>query len=204
MSVSAVERLLGLPEVFRGSELSARFSWTSKTTSQYLYLWRQRGLVSPLGGHSDVFVNTLVCRENRWGQALQMAMPSAIVMGLEALRAAGWITQVPRLPTVAVNRKDPVYATDRFEVCARSPAWFDTVRPGVMAVQPLPVLHPAWALADLLHDSGWGECGLTPDDIDTWMLSALDHQEWKAAALAFGLPESLEESCAGATLPACR
>lgn len=197
--ISAVERLRCLPEVFRGASLTTRFQWSSKTASQYLYLWRLRGLVVPFGGHSDVFANTLVCRDVQWAQALKMAMPSAIVMGIEALRIAGWITQVPRVPTVAVNRKDPVYATEHFEVTRRSPAWFDLVAPGVMAVQPVPVLHPAWALADLLHDRGWEGSGLAPDDIDMWMLSTLDHQEWKAAAAAFGLPESLEESCAGAT-----
>jgi hypothetical protein len=48
-TTSAIERLQGLPQIFRGADLTVRFAWSSKTASQYLYLWKKRGLVSSLG-----------------------------------------------------------------------------------------------------------------------------------------------------------
>ncbi len=97
--VSAIERLQSLPPLFRGADLTVRFQWTSKTASQYLYLWKRRKLVQELGGHSDVFANMLMTRQPNWEQALLLAMPSALLVGVEALRQAGWVTQVQHNPS---------------------------------------------------------------------------------------------------------
>ena len=64
--LSAFERLRDLPALFRGGDLTRRFGWTSKTASQYLYLWKRRGLVQSLGGHSDVYANLLTDRHPDW------------------------------------------------------------------------------------------------------------------------------------------
>lgn len=188
--ISVFERLRELPALFRGGDLTRRFGWTSKNASQYLYLWRRRGLVQALGGHSDIYSNMLVSRHSDWDRALIMAMPSAVLIGIEALRREGWTTQVPQRSTVAVKSGLPVFKTDRFEVITRAPRWFNRIAPGIVSGSwdELPVLRPAWALADQLKDLGWGRGGLTPDDIEWPQVSKADERDWRAACDALGLP----------------
>ena len=95
-------------------------------------------------------------------------MPSAITIGIEALRRAGWTTQVLYRPTVAVNARHRVYSTHPFEIVTRPPEWFESVGRSIQGDRALglPALHPAWALADMLRTKGWGRCGLWPDDIE--------------------------------------
>jgi hypothetical protein len=147
-------------------------------------------LVSALGGHSDVFANRLRAPDPDWGQALRLAMPSVIVIGIEALRQAGWTTQIPARPDVAVDASAPVYTVEPFTVSTRPTQWFENVlksglqpRPGLSG---LPVLRPAWALADLLATAGWGACGLAPDDIDWEEADAQDRADWDMACAVFG------------------
>lgn len=190
---SAIERLLSLPAIFRGSDLTVRFQWKSKTASQYLYLWKRRGLVESFGGHSDVFANLLVDRRPNWEKALSTAMPSAVIIGIEALRQARWTTQIPTRPAIAVNSQHSVFMTDYFEIKPRDPQWFDLVLKGITRrhKEGLRVLSPAWALADLLRESPWGTFGIDPDDIEWDGVSKRDEKQWKAACKAFGLPETL-------------
>ena len=187
--ISAIERLRELPPLFRGADLTTRFQWDSKTVSQYLYLWKNRNLVQSLGGHSDVFANVLTSANPNWEKALLMAMPSAVIIGIEVLRRAGWTTQIPTRPCVAVNPKHPVFNTDWFDVQARPLSWFVTVAAGIIQEGALPMLAPAWALADMLKQDGWGKCGLWPDDLDL-VENAQDQADWQAACLAFELPEA--------------
>lgn len=188
--ISAIVRLQSLPPVFRGSDLTIRFQWTSKTASQYLYLWKRRGLVMGLGGHSDVYINLLTNPVPDWGRAVMAAMPSAVIIGIEALRQAGWITQVPHRPTVAVNARQRVFSIEPFEIAVRNPRWFEWVNSGIQndRALSLPVLRPAWALADMLCTSGWGECGLWPDDIEWDQIEEIDETDWQNACAAFDLP----------------
>jgi len=188
--ISAIVRLQSLPPVFRGSELTVRFQWTSKTASQYLYLWRRRGLVQGLGGHSDVFANLLVSPNPDWGAAVLMAMPSALVVGVEVLRGAGWTTQVPHRPSLAVNARQSVFGVLPFDVSARQGGWFESVKEGVAGdrLLGLPSLRPAWALADMLRLQGWGRCGVWPDDLQWDLMGPDDEVDWLAACLAWGLP----------------
>jgi hypothetical protein len=187
--ISATARLQSLPPVFRGSDLTVRFQWTSKTASQYLYQWKRRGLVQGLGGHSDVYANLLKQPSPDWGKAVLLAMPSATTIGIEALRQAGWTTQVPHRPTVAVNARQSVFHVAPFDIAPRSPQWFESVRAGIQGDRALglPALRPAWALADLLRTQGWGACGLWPDDIEWDQISDSDEADWEAACAALGL-----------------
>lgn len=189
--VSSIERLRSLPELFRGADLTTRFRWSSKTASQYLYRWKLRGLVDALGGHSDLYANLLVSRYPNWERALVAAMPSALLIGIEALRQTGWTTQIPQRPTVAVDASQPVYTTPRFDLAPRAPQWFERVRPGIVgsAREGLPRLSPAWALADLLNTEGWGACGLWPDDIDLADATREDQAQWQAARSSFQLQQ---------------
>ena len=186
--LSAFERLRDLPALFRGGDLTRRFGWTSKTASQYLYLWKRRGLVQSLGEHSDVHANLPTDRHPGWEGAVVMAMPSAVLVGIEALRRAGWTTQLVQRPTIALKAGHPLFKTEHFEIVARDPRWFEQVAPGIDGSpdEALRTLRPAWALADLLHCAGWEHCGVSPDDID-WAEAARSERDWRAARTAFGL-----------------
>lgn len=188
--ISAHQRLLTLPAVFKGADLTVRFQWASKTASHYLFLWKNRGLVASLGGHSDVYANLVVNPRPNWEAAVRLAMPTAIVMGIEVLRRAGWTTQIPVLPTIAVNSARPTYQVQHFEVAKLEPRWFKQITPGIRTEGPdsLPALAPAWALADLVSRRGWGNFGIEPDDIDWGAISDEDQQDWSDAFAALGLP----------------
>ena len=195
MRKSARELLRCLPSIFRGANLTVSFQWNSKKASNYLYRWQVMGLVQAFGGHSDVFAKLVpnphcagtVIQPN-WLQALQMAMPGCVVIGVEALREAGWTTQIQHRPSVAVNpAAHKVFSTEHFEVETRNAAWFKKVATGIRR-KGFGVLAPAWALADMLHSQGWGHCGLSPDDIDLSFATDQDEAQWFLACQAFGLP----------------
>jgi len=150
-----------------------RFGWTSKIASQYLYLWGQRGFVEPLGGHSDVHVNRLVAPRPDWEQAL---------------RRAGWPTQIPARPDIAVRSDQLVYKVPRFEIMLRPDDWLKAVGPGRLRGGSLPVLAPGWALADLVTSAGWGMFGLDPHDIDTESGSFEDDPGFRQAMVVLGAP----------------
>ena len=183
--VSALQRLSALPTVFRGADLTVRFQWSSKTASQYLYLWKKRGLVDAFGGHSDVYVNLLTSQPD-WDAALVMAMPSAVIVGVEALRRAGWTTQIQRVPTVAIRSKHTAYSNQHFVIERRTDRWFDCV--GLTRDGAKSILRPAWALADMIKRDGWSVCGLDPDDLYLDDITGDDEADWDAACLKFGLP----------------
>ncbi|UNC16303.1 hypothetical protein FE249_19015 (plasmid) [Acidiphilium multivorum] len=190
--VSAYQRLLDIPEIFRGAELTMRFQWTSKKTSQYLYMWAERGLIEPFGGHSDVYANLVRNRTPKWEVALQKAMPSALVIGVDALRRAGVTTQIMHRPEIAVLSTDPVYKADRYTLVPKSARYFSRVRPGIIRQDNgLQVLRPEWALADLLSSGGWKGFPLDPDDFD-WD-GGLDRDELRKAILSMKLSADIEE-----------
>jgi len=190
-TISAHERLAALPAVFRGTDLTVRFQWSSKTASHYLYLWKRRNLVAGLGGHSDVFANLVVSRQPDWEAALRMAMPSAVLVGVEILRRAGWTTQIPFLAEVAVNSVEPIYQVEHFEVKPRPPGWFKLLAPGMLRPNPRgpAMLSASWALAEMIRSEGWGGCGLAPDDIYWDEVTEQDRAEWDAACHVLGMGE---------------
>ncbi|MFG1249969.1 hypothetical protein [Xanthobacter flavus] len=189
-NTSAFERLQNLPAVFRGADLTVRFQWTSKTASQYLYLWKRRGLVKGLGGHSDVFANLVKSQYPDWEQAVVKAMPSAVIFGVESLRQSGWTTQIPARPSVAVKASQSVFQVEPYEIVPRPDAWFAAIEKGVHRERvSVRVLRPAWALADMLQGEGWGKCGLWPDDIEWDEVTGDDEADWGQACSALGLEQ---------------
>ncbi|MDR3323759.1 MAG: hypothetical protein LBS89_06115 [Zoogloeaceae bacterium] len=142
-----------------------------------------------LGGQSDVFANLLKSDTPDWGKALKMAMPSAVIVGIEALRQAGWTTQIPQRPAVAVRRLrsgNLFYHVEPFEVAQRGTAWFTVSKPGYSPEpRSVPILRPAWALADLLREQDWGQFGLWPDDIEWERVSEEDRSDFEAACKAY-------------------
>ncbi len=188
---SAIDRLRALPALFRGTDLTLRFGWSSKTASQYVYLWRRAGLVEPFGGHADVFANRIVAGDPDWEVALAMAMPSALIVGIEPIRRAGWTTQIPARPQVAVHASSALYSTVHFVIDRRDADWFDRVKDGVVRGENgrAPALSAPFALADLISREGWGACGLDPDDLDTHDLRTSDRAQLARAMRAMGVTD---------------
>ena len=150
---SAIDRLRELGPVFSGRELLVlHMGWNSARASQYLYRWRMRGLIHPLGGKSDVYFNLL--REGDWRdhipEALARVYPTAVLIGPRPLHQAGWITQPVEILDVAVPPRAPRYQIASLaRVHERPLAWFrclPEMPPPVGALRQLP---PAWALADM-------------------------------------------------------
>jgi hypothetical protein len=188
--MAAISRIRELPALFFGSAAIARFGWSSKTGSHYLWLWQKKGLVLPLGGHSDVFANLLVDPKPNTGVMCRMAMPQAVIIGVDALRRAGWTTQVQGMPTIAVPDWQPSYKTNFYKNSPRDKAWFAQAQKSIQASTEhgLPVLTPEFALADLIR-LGWDKCPLDPDDID-WPDEPFAGQKWLKACAALHVDQA--------------
>jgi hypothetical protein len=158
---------------------------------RHLFIWKGRGYVSELGGHCGVYANLLLAQYPNWELALRMIMPTGVVIGIEVLRRAGWTTQIPYVPTVAVNSTLRVQEVSHFEIVTLPAEWFDLMKDGICDGEnvALPHLAPAWALADLIRREGWCHCGLGPDDIYWDTITEHDHNDWLAACAVLGLGE---------------
>jgi hypothetical protein len=181
--------LESLPWVFHIADLTLRLGWKPRFALQELYRWNRQGVVSGLGGQSGVYANLIVSRYPDWEMGLRMVMPSAVISGLEVLRRAGWITQIPYLITVTVSAAQRVCKVDRFEVNVQGPEWFDVMAAGMRSADgvALPSVAPAWALADLVRREGWCDCGVGPDDIYWDFVTMSDERDWAEASAALGL-----------------
>ena len=198
---SAIERLRVTPEVFTGSELTVLFGWKSAIASSYLANWRKAGLVKSLGGRSDIHMNLVRNPHINPELALRRAFPLAILVGVDRLRAAGWTTQIPTLPEVAIGLTSSRYSINGFALTVRPEKWFQTVKPGVEKVAGgIDRLRPAWALADMISRAqdrrvrhAWL---LDPDDLDLHsVLHSNTRSDLAAALQAFELaPDCLEGS----------
>ena len=191
--VSATKRLRQLPEVFTGSDVRILFGWQSDKASTYLANWRRAGLVRSLGGRSDVHLNLVQNPRANPEAALRRCYPLATRVGVDVLREAGWTTQIPSAPEVAVPR-DHLYAVEGFSLTPRPMSWFERVKPGLQNnPEGVRSLLPAWALADMLDRALDGRVSepwlLAPDDLD--LEAALGHPQIKRAFAAFGISPEL-------------
>lgn len=168
---SARARLLKLGELgplFEGQHAMQIFGWDSKTTAQYMYLWSKQGLVSPLGGKSDVYFN-LVADPNatsHFEAAVRRAMPGAVIGGHNVLHAAGLTTQRPGEIQLLARPDERKLSITGAELETRPHNWW-RVMDASAAFDPgsetaLARLKPGAALADSALSAG----GLAPDDID--------------------------------------
>lgn len=191
---SAAKRLESLPEVFTGSDLTVLFGWTSQIASNYLANWRRAGLVKSLGGRSDVHMNLVKNRHVNPELGLRRVFPLATKIGADVLREAGWSTQIPHLPQVAVPQPGPIYTVNGFELTGRPPHWFRRVAPGVEdAPGGIRRLQPAWALIDMIARALDGRVRnawlLAPDDLD--LKAARADADMSLALAAFGVKKGL-------------
>lgn len=151
---SAFKRLSDLPEVFSGSDLTIKFQWTSAIASSYLAQWKRSGLIKSLGGRSDVHMNLVVSPTPNTDLALRYCYPRATRIGLDVLRQAGWMTQIPSSVDVAIPKYCHLYDVDGYNLNSRSDKWFELTSRGIDRVdQGIDSLRPSWALADLIARS---------------------------------------------------
>ena len=187
---SSVDRLAFMPEVFTGGELSVLFGWRSGIASSYLANWRHAGLIRSLGGRSDVHMNLVRNRQVNPEVALRRAYPYAVKVGVDILREAGWTTQIPAKPEVAVGSALSLYAVEAFDLTTRTDEWFKKLAPGIdLVAHGINRLKPAWALAEMIaraQDKRLRKAWLLdPEDID--LASARHDKESAKAMRAFGL-----------------
>lgn len=190
--VSVDEGLYGLPAVFHSADLTIRLGWKPRLAMRNLHIWQARGHAAALGGRSGVYANLIAARYPNWELALRVIMPTAMVIGVEILRRAGWTTQIQWAPTVAVSSAQRAYTVKNFTVELLPPEWFEQIKPGVLSGEGVALSHltPAWALADMIKREGWCDCGLGPDDIYWEMVTEQDLIAWRAACTALGVDET--------------
>lgn len=180
--------LATMPFVFHLADLTMWGGWEPQFARRRLYHWVKQGLVAPLGGHSEVYANLTISPYPDWEMGVRMVMPSAVVTGLEVLRRAGWITQIPYLPTITVSSNQRSYNVSRFSITVQTPAWFESIDPGITDEGiALPFLAPAWALADIICHEGWQRCGIDPDDLYWDQVTKADERDWTRACHALGM-----------------
>ena len=98
--------------------------------------------------------------------------------------------------------------SDHFVLERRGIEWFERVTPGCVAPAisrasivllpwTAPYLRSAWALADMLVSSGWGKCGLYPDDLYFDEVTGRDRRDWFRASRALGVPSEAVQDLDG-------
>lgn len=184
--VSAFERLNKLPAIFKGSDVNMLFGWTGATAATYIAQWTRKGMIKPLGGRSGIYFNLVVQRDFDLEAGLRRAIPLATKVGVDALRNAGWTTQIVAKCEAAVPDDGPAYAVTDFDLQTRSAKWFQMTRPGVIDERMgLRQLKPEWALADMIYR------GKDHRFTTAWML-APDDLDLDAAQEAPGIDEALK------------
>lgn len=189
--INSFDRLSTLPAIFTGRDLTVRFGWSNKTASHYIWLWSKQGRIDKLGGHSDTFANLVVEKTPNWEAALLRALPSATKIGVECLRIHGWTTQIQTIPDAAIDASGSEFSIDKFIIHKRPVDWFDTVSKGIDRphAQVLPLLRPAWALADLVSQKqkdahSWL---IAPDDIEFDAITTRDQKDWLLASKSLNI-----------------
>ena len=193
---SAIDRLLVVPEVFTGSELTVLFGWRSTMASNYLANWRRAGLIKSLGGRSDMHMNLVRNRHINPELALRRAFPRAVMVGIDVIRQAGWTTQIPTFSEVAIPITSTLYNVDGFNLSHRTQKWFDLVSHG-NGIDDNPGgidrLKPSWALADMISrasdrrvKAAWL---LDPEDLD--LDAILSDKQLPKALSSFGFNPNL-------------
>lgn len=201
--MSSYERLMLLPDIFKGSDANMLFGWKSATTATYVAKWARTGMVRPLGGRSGIYFNLVVDRNYDLERGLRRVLPMATMTGVDVLREAGWTTQILQRREVAIPDKGPSYDIKDYDLQPRSMSWFMLTEQGVEDEgRSLRRLKPEWALADVIrrgkdrrHKSAWM---LAPDDLD--LEAAREAPAMEEALAAFRLDMSdLEYDAYGRT-----
>lgn len=104
--------------------------------------------------------------------AMIKAHPDAMIAGVSALHRAGWTTQIPAKTELVINQSScgDADGVASFSLMPRSEDHLEILKSKVLPGD-VPVLEPAWALADLLLYDLWhpSEDDLEMDEIEQAM-----------------------------------
>ena len=153
---SAIDRLRGLPAVFRSGPFLLQSGLTKESAQVLLSRWSTRGLIEPLGGRTGIYFNLIADpngAETRLGEAVTLRFPEVLVCAASILHAAAWTTQTPHTVYVAVLASESLPTFDRIELCPRPRAWFSAVETckavGLNPLYGMRALTPAFAWQDM-------------------------------------------------------
>lgn len=199
----AHRRLRDLPEVFTSTTLAATLGGDPKAASVYLARWRREGLITSLGPRTGVHFNLLrnpAAAEDLRMEAVAYVLPGAVIAGVSAVHAAGWTTQIPAATEIMAPSRRSFPEIDEVVIRPRGLHWLNLARTHLARTGVMPMVTPAFALADLWRSEDWRP---DPDDIE-W-----DVADLAAIAAAFSVfdievpPAWIEEACsAGLNGPA--
>lgn len=156
--LSSLERLRALPEVFTTKTLAGQLGGDVNKASVYLARWKKNSLIAPLGPRAGVHFNLLRApdaEEEFRMDAVALVLPGAVIAGVSALHDAGWTTQIPRQIEIFVPARRTTPELHGFDITTRPAAWFAQARREVQVPGPVPMIRPAFALADLWNAGSW-------------------------------------------------
>lgn len=162
---SAHERLSGLPDFFSINTLIRLTGLDRKTAKVSLSKWKKRGLIDSFGGNTGLYFNTYNNKQAKdlyWYKALRQIYPEAVYAGVEPIRQAGWMTQIPQQQEVIIRNRDSYHNIDEINFMPRSIYWFRRYKDGVVEQGVKRTLTPEFALVDLCEQ---GKYIPDPDDL---------------------------------------
>lgn len=164
--VSSLDRLKSLPQVFTLNTAAALLGCNPKMASTYIGRWKKQELVSSLGPRTGVHFNLLLNPEAESDlrmEAIAYVYPGCLRGGVTALHSAGWTTQIPQEMDIMVHSRRSYAEIDDVAIHGRTLKWVKLARNWLSDKGALPLLHPAFALADCVASGLW--CP-DPDDIE--------------------------------------
>jgi hypothetical protein len=174
---SNLERLSGLPEVFTLKTAASMLGCEKGMASTYIARWKKKNLVTSLGDRTGVHFNLLrnpdASDEYRM-EAIAYVYPGCLRGGVGALHHAGWTTQIPQEMDLMVHSRRSYPGIDDVAVHGRPLSWIRTAREWIDEDGPIPVLNPAFALADCVSSGIWRP---DPDDIEWEEVSIIPLRE---------------------------
>lgn len=159
--------------MFSRKEVEAKFGMSHDDVSKALTRWKSNGLVGDTGARTGVYYNRLVSPDqDDLAAALDriVRLPH-LVIGANALRHAGWVTQRGGELEIAVPVTSAVQsypAVNDILFCPRPDGWFDKAwknstssKHGIYGIR---TLKPEYALVDIIM----AKAGLTRKSDKVW------------------------------------
>lgn len=198
--VSAVQRLLSLPDAFSLNLCASLLGIEKGVAKVYLSRWAAAGYVKASGPRTGFYFNVLKNRSSTsefLPQAILHVHPTALVRGATVIHASGMTTQVSHQIDVAVLAPANRAHTDGFAEWPKSKRWYVAMQDMKLkdGLFGLPALQPEAALADMFA---------TPNDwhpdIDDLEVDELDWAKFKVVCDRLGIevPEQLRDVVANA------
>lgn len=184
VQIPAHKRLRSLPEVFTTRTLAAVLNVEMKAASVYVNRWRKEEFISSLGPRVGVHFNILKnpdAEDDLRLDAISMVFPGAVIAGVSAVHAAGWTTQIPSAIEIMVPPRPTTPEIYGAVISTRPKDWFVLARQSVQRAGVIPMVDPAFALADIWHKNEWQP---DPDDLEWDMI---DEGRLRAAFRHFDL-----------------